>query len=213
VLDEFGIANAEIECLHAARIVGRDAEERGDGMYETLKIEKVDGHAVLTLNRPEAVNALSPQLIREVATAFAEFQADRAVQVVILTGAGRAFCAGLDTKHLAQSGTNAFDLKTFDLPEIIEQFPGPVIAAINGLAFTGGFEIALACDVIIAAASASFVDGHSPVGLMPGWGLSQRLPRTIGLYRAKELTLTGRALSGRQPRHGSWPAAASPTAS
>ena len=167
-------------------------------MFETLKIECKDGYAVVTLNRPGALNALSSKLIREFASAFAEFETDPDVELVILTGAGRAFCAGLDTKELGSAGVHAFDIEKFNIPDIIERFPGPVVAAINGLAVTGGFEIALACDAILVAESARFIDSHSRIGLLPGWGLSQRLSRAIGPYRAKDLSLSGRALSGSE---------------
>lgn len=153
---------------------------------------------LVTLNRPQALNALSPRLIREFAAAFTEFEADPDVHVVVLTGAGRAFCAGLDTRKLGTAGVHAFEMDKFNISDILERFPGPVIAAVNGLAVTGGFEIALACDAILAAESAKFIDTHSRIGLLPGWGSSQRLQRAVGQYRAKDLSLSGRALSGRE---------------
>jgi len=111
----------------------------------------------------------------------------------VLTGAGRAFTAGLDLKELGRDGLAAANARGADENPVqaILQCPKPVIGAINGVAITGGFEVALACDVLIASTNARFADTHARVGILPGWGLSQRLSRVIGPYRAKELSLTG----------------------
>ncbi len=158
------------------------------------------GYAVLTLNRPEAMNALSRRLREELAAQIEALEADPAVRVLILTGAGKAFCAGLDLKELGAGGEGsaAFAVQVRDPVRALERFSGPVIGAINGAAITGGFELALACDVLLASSEARFADTHARVGVMPGWGLSQRLSRAIGVYRAKELSLTGNFLSARQ---------------
>ncbi|MET0656683.1 MAG: enoyl-CoA hydratase, partial [Steroidobacteraceae bacterium] len=161
-------------------------------MYNTLQVEKVEGYAVVTLNRPQARNALSHELMGELAEALAELERDTAVRVLILTGAGRAFCAGLDLKELGKRGLPALDADVSLNPvKAVQNFSGPVIAAVNGVAVTGGFELVLACDVILAAQSARFADTHARIGVMPGWGLSQRLSRVIGVYRAKEMSLSG----------------------
>jgi enoyl-CoA hydratase len=160
-----------------------------------------EGYAVLTLNRPEAMNALSAALRRALAEAVAELAAEPSVRVLILTGAGRAFCAGLDLKELgAAGGAPALGgaAVAADPVAALAGFAGPVIAAVNGAAVTGGFELALACDVILASEEARFADTHARVGVLPGWGLSQRLPRLIGPGRAKELSLTGNFLGARQ---------------
>ncbi|MBU4612599.1 enoyl-CoA hydratase [Achromobacter sp. GG226] len=155
------------------------------------------GYAVVTLNRPAALNALSRALRAELADTFTALAEDPAVRVVILTGAGRGFCAGLDLKELAQ--TQPADSSVAANPvAAIEAFPGPVIGAINGVAVTGGFELALACDVLLAAEEARFADTHARVGIMPGWGLSQKLSRTVGIWRAKELSFSGNFLSAAQ---------------
>jgi enoyl-CoA hydratase len=128
-------------------------------------------------------------------------QSDPCVRVLIVTGAGKAFCAGLDLKELGASRdlASALDLaEAGDPVAALRRFPGPVIGAINGAAVTGGFELALACDLLIASETARFADTHARVGVLPGWGLSQRLPRLIGVNRAKELSLTGNFLSARQ---------------
>jgi enoyl-CoA hydratase len=164
-----------------------------------LNVERCDGYAVLTLNRPEAMNALSRELRTALARAVRELEADPDIRVLILTGAGdRAFTAGLDLKELGAGASISDAVEVEDPVKSIEQFSGPVIGAINGVAITGGFELALACDVLIAADTARFADTHARVGIMPGWGLSQKLSRTIGVYRAKELSLTGNFLSAGQ---------------
>ncbi|GGC46709.1 enoyl-CoA hydratase [Chelatococcus reniformis] len=161
-----------------------------------LVIERSDAIATITLNRPDAMNALSKALRRDLADAINGINADDAIRVVILTGAGhRAFTAGLDLKELGhdQDALGAANAETADRNPVkaIEMCTKPVIGAINGVAITGGFELALACDVLIASVDARFADTHGRVGIMPGWGLSQKLSRLVGLYRAKELSLTG----------------------
>lgn len=164
-----------------------------------LEVERCDGYAVLTLNRPEAMNALSAELRTLLAQTVRELEADPAIRVLILTGAGdRAFTAGLDLKELGGGASIADAVDVEDPVKSIEHFSGPVIGAINGVAITGGFELALACDVILAAEGARFADTHGRVGIMPGWGLSQKLSRAIGIYRAKELSLTGNFLGAQQ---------------
>ena len=165
-----------------------------------LLVEKKAGVATLTLNRPAALNALSHELRRELVSAFARLRRDEETGAVILTGAGRAFCAGLDLKELS-TGTSrraVEDPAGKNVVQAIESFDRPVIGAINGVAVTGGFELALACDLLVAAPEARFADTHARVGIIPGWGLSQKLSRAIGLYRAKELSLTGNYLSAQR---------------
>jgi len=168
-----------------------------------LSIERSEGIATLTLNRPGALNALSRELRRAIVSAFEELGREPDVGVVILTGAGRAFSAGLDLKELGgetaaksdrEPGDTASAITGLDVVGALERCDRPIIGAINGFAITGGFELALACDLLIASAEARFADTHARVGIMPGWGLSQKLSRTIGIYRAKELSLTGNYL-------------------
>jgi enoyl-CoA hydratase len=155
--------------------------------------------ALVTINRPEAMNALNKALRAELAEAFAALDADPEVRAVVLTGAGeRAFTAGLDLKELGQDAA-AMDAATSAAPEknpvkAIERCRKPVIGAINGVAITGGFEVALACDILIASENARFADTHARVGIMPGWGLSQKLSRLVGMSRAKELSFSGNFL-------------------
>jgi enoyl-CoA hydratase len=167
---------------------------------KVLELERAEGIATLILNRPEALNALSRELRRALVRACGELTSDPAVGVVILTGAGRAFCAGLDLKELGGERGGAADATGGDEDVIraLGALPQPIIGAINGFAVTGGFELALACDVLVAAREARFADTHARVGILPGWGLSQKLPRWIGIARAKELSLTGNYLSAEQ---------------
>ena len=175
-----------------------------------ILVEKSGSIATVTLNRPTAMNALSRDLRRAIAETFEELEADENIRVAILTGAGKAFCAGLDLKELggdasavggssdsSGGGVNS-TIGDKDPVTSIGRFSGPVIGAINGVAITGGFELAIACDVLICSENARFADTHARVGILPGWGLSQKLSRAIGIYRAKELSLTGNFLSAQQ---------------
>lgn len=166
-----------------------------------LLIDKSEGIATLTLNRPESMNALSRGLRVEFVQAFKDLNNDTTIGVVILTGSGRAFSAGLDLKELSVTGMDVQDSVVggpTDIVRAMEVFDRPIIGAINGFAITGGFEVALACDILIASPAARFADTHARVGVMPGWGLSQKLSRAIGVYRAKELSLSGNYLSAEQ---------------
>lgn len=164
-----------------------------------VTVDQEDSIAVVTLNRPEAMNALSAALRVELAQVMRAVEADDTIRAVVLTGAGeRAFTAGLDLKELGADTSNlgAANATAAEQNPVraIELCSKPVIGAINGVAITGGFEVALACDVLIASSNARFADTHGRVGIMPGWGLSQKLSRLIGIYRARELSFTGNFL-------------------
>ncbi|MFL0417535.1 enoyl-CoA hydratase [Sphingomonas sp. 179-I 2A4 NHS] len=162
-------------------------------------MEKAGGIATVTLNRPDAMNALSKALRARLYEVMTAIDADDEVRAVVLTGAGdRAFTAGLDLKELgsqpgALGSANATGADENPV-RAIELCRKPVVGAINGVAITGGFEVALACDILIASDRARFADTHARVGVMPGWGLSQKLSRLIGISRAKELSLSGNFL-------------------
>ncbi len=168
-------------------------------MEELVLVEIADGVATVTLNRPTAMNALSKALRARLYEVMTAIDADDDVRAVVLTGAGeRAFTAGLDLKELgsqpgALGSANATGADENPV-KAIELCRKPVIGAINGVAITGGFEMALACDILIASEQARFADTHARVGVMPGWGLSQKLSRLIGVSRAKELSLSGNFL-------------------
>ena len=156
---------------------------------DVLLIDTQDRVRTLTLNRPESRNALSAALRTAFFAALRDAETDDDVDVVIITGADPVFCAGLDLKELGDST---------ELPDISPQWPSmtkPVIGAINGAAVTGGLEIALYCDILIASEQARFADTHARVGLLPTWGLSVRLPQKVGVGMARRMSLTGDYLS------------------
>jgi enoyl-CoA hydratase len=159
-----------------------------------VNIDRQDTVATVTLNRPEAMNALSGAMMVAITEALAQVDADPAIRAIVITGAGeRAFCAGLDLKEVGTHGlslspTGVRAANAIHAPEACKT---PIIAAINGVAITGGLELAMGCDILIASTKARFADTHARVGVLAGGGASQRLSRAIGLYRAKEMSLTG----------------------
>ena len=165
-------------------------------MSDPIVLVERDGPvAIVTLNRPDALNALSRSLRSEIVKTFTDLSKDETVRAAVLTGSGRAFTAGIDLKEAGQTGfALGADGGEIDLSKGLAAFPWPIIGAINGFAITGGFELALMCDVLLASENAKFADTHARVGIVPGWGLSQRLPRLIGISRAKELSFTGNFL-------------------
>jgi enoyl-CoA hydratase len=166
--------------------------------HDVLQLQHHDGVAVVTLNRPRALNALNRALRTALTDTFHALRTDASVGAVVLTGAGRAFCAGLDLKELGTADGPVLDSTAGSMRAAIESFDRPIIGAVNGFAVTGGFELALMCDLLVASPEARFADTHARVGLVPGWGLSQRLARWIGIGRAKELSFTGNYLSAEQ---------------
>ena len=161
-----------------------------------------DRIATITLNRPSARNALSSELLRLLPTVMHDAEARDDVDVLILTGADPAFCAGLDLKELGSSagnlGSGSGSDGTSNSHGVRGPFPHlrkPLIGAINGVAVTGGFELALNCDFLVASERAKFGDTHTRVGVMPGWGLTVLLPQAIGVRRAREMSFTGNFLS------------------
>ncbi len=175
-------------------------------MTDDVLLSVADRIATITLNRPEARNALNRSVTRGIRVAMSNAEADDAVDVIILTGADPAFCAGVDLKELASnsSGVIATDATT-PKPGVIsapwEPTTKPVIGAINGVAVTGGFELALQCDFLIGSERAAFGDTHARVGILPGWGLSVLLPQAIGIRRAIEMSLTGNFMSAAEALH------------
>jgi enoyl-CoA hydratase len=156
---------------------------------DVLLVTTADRVCTLTLNRPQVRNALSAALRARLFAAVVDAEADDGVDVIILTGADPVFCAGLDLEELGAST---------ELPDISPQWPSmrkPVIGAINGAAVTGGLELALNCDILIASERATFADTHARVGLLPTWGLSVRLPQKVGVGLARRMSLTGDYLS------------------
>ncbi len=160
-----------------------------------ILVERRGPVALITLNRPKALNALSRALRAELVRIFDDMAGDPDIRAVVLTGAGRAFTAGVDLKEAGETGfALGADGGDIDISRSLGAYPWPIIGAINGFAITGGFELALMCDVLFASTEAKFADTHARVGIMPGWGLSQKLSRLIGTSRAKELSFTGNFL-------------------
>ena len=188
--------------MHLPAIMERMVE-RTIMSESVLSVEKKDQIAFLTLNRPGSMNALSTELRNAISDAFSDLKNDPSVRVAILTGAGRAFCAGLDLKELGDGKGMIDDLSEqrrakINLITPLKEFGQPIIGAINGPAITGGFELALGCDILIASTKARFADTHARVGIIPGSELSQKLSRLLGIYRAKEVSLTGNFIDAQQ---------------
>lgn len=172
-----------------------NAPTRDSGAKSMLKVEKrPDGIAIVTINRPQALNALTKAMLIDLASTFKALDRAQDVSVIILTGAGRAFCSGVDLT--AAQDVFKGDVKNKEIDPVIqmEACSKPIIGAINGFAVTAGFEIALACDLLVASTDAKFVDTHCRFGIFPSWGLSQKLPRIIGVNRAREFSLTAKPL-------------------
>ena len=168
-------------------------------MTDILREDRDHGITILSLNRPDALNALSPALFMALRAEVDRIaQEIESVGCVILRGAGRSFSAGNDLKAI-QAGQKPpsahFQAETL---EAIERLPQPVIAAVQGHCYTGSLELALACDLMITGESAKLADTHGKWGMAPTWGMSQRLPRRIGVVKAKEMMFSGRTISGQE---------------
>ena len=170
--------------------------------YETLTVTTANRVTTVTMNRPEVLNALTPTMLADLNAAFEVVAADHTVSAAVLTGAGRAFSAGVDLKALGERRLDGgkvgdiLDLPARSLTELISTMPKVVVAKVNGYCFTGALELALACDLIVVADDARLGDTHAKFGLRPTWGMSQRLPALVGLARARELSLTARQFTG-----------------
>lgn len=154
------------------------------------------GVRTVTLHRPDVRNALSSELLGELRQAMVDAEQDPQVQVVVLTGTDPAFCAGLDLREVGAGGPNLQAGTAGSLPW--PQLTKLLIGAINGVAVTGGLELALLCDMLVASDRAKFGDTHARVGIMPGWGMSVLLPRAIGLARAIEMSMTGNFMTAEE---------------
>jgi enoyl-CoA hydratase len=169
--------------------------------FKHIIYEKTEGIATITLNRPEALNAFSKELVQEVLQAVEDIKADETIRTVVLTGTGeKAFSAGADIK--AMKGMNALKARELSLMgeklcSTFENLEKPVIAAINGYALGGGLEVAMSCDIRIASENAKMGQTEINIGLIPGWGGTQRLTRLIGATKAKELIYTGKLIDAK----------------
>jgi len=169
--------------------------------YENILVETNQGITTITFNRPKALNALNSALLEEFSQALDMVASDEDIRVLVLTGAGeKSFVAGADITQLAQLdalSSKVFIHKGLSIINKLTDLPIPVIAAVNGFALGGGLEIAMACDFIYASENASFGQPEIKLGLIPGYGGTQRLPRIIGAAQAKELLFTGKMLKAQ----------------
>ncbi len=167
-----------------------------------VTVTRVGDVATLTLSRPDALNAITAEMLEQLDVALAAAAGDRDLRIVVITGQGRAFSAGVDLKAIGLTGQTGGDvgLSMNSLARSVigrmATMPQVVIAKVNGYCMTGALELAMACDLIVAAEEATFADTHAKWGLRPTWGMSQRLPRLVGVARARELSFTGRRFSG-----------------
>lgn len=166
-------------------------------MYQTITVKSQDGICLLTINRPEALNALSGEVIRELNESLVQLEQDPSIRVVIITGAGKAFVAGADIAYMEQLSAEqarSFAADTDAVYEKIRQSAKIYIAAVNGYALGGGCELALACDLCVASQRARFGLPEVSLGILPGGGGTQRLSLRVGVQKAKEMILTGEAI-------------------
>jgi enoyl-CoA hydratase len=172
--------------------------------YETIIYKEEAGIGRITINRPEAMNAITPTMLKELNDAVLEAGKDSKVRIIVLTGAGKAFCAGVDLKSLGDRKLergkvgDILDVPARNLVNAIRSVPKVVIALVNGFCFTGAMEIMLACDLVIASEAAKIGDTHAKWGLRPTWGMSARLPRRVGFLKAKELSFTADATPAKE---------------
>jgi len=182
---------------------------------DLVLVEKRDnGIGVLTLNRPKALNALSDDLMKELVTRLQELDKDDTIRANVITGTGKAFAAGADIKEMS-SRENYADVRNIDMLAHwsgISSIRKPIVAAVNGFALGGGCELAMSCDIIIAAEDAKFGQPEIKLGTIPGVGGTQRLLRAIGKYKAMELILTGDMLSAKEAERAGLVSRVVPTA-
>ncbi len=170
--------------------------------YEQIQVTQDGSVATVTMSRADALNAITPTMLGELNAAFEALEADDACAVVVLTGEGRAFSAGVDLKALGDrelTGGMVGDILDLPARELTGRLSGSrlvTIAKVNGFCFTGALELALACDLMVVADEATLADTHAKFGLRPTWGMSQRLPAAVGMAKARELSFTARNVKG-----------------
>ncbi len=166
-------------------------------MEKTVLFEVKDGIAVITLNRPERHNSFCQDLLVNLYNCIDEAAGNPQVRVAVLTGNGKSFCSGIDLSIIGKE--NLLDPRGDgkELPDVLGSCKKPIIGAINGNAITGGFELALNCDFLIASENARFIDSHAKVGIHPGWGMTQLLQQAVGRRMAKQMSFTCKPLSAR----------------
>ena len=171
--------------------------------YDRIIVEKKDRIAKITLNRPDDLNAIDKDTHLQLQAAFKDCEADPEVRVIVITGSGRAFCAGADLKYAVSLNGKpqemaAFGQLFYDTFAMMDSLGKPIIASVNGITLAGGIELLESCDIVIASEKARIGDQHANFGLLPGGGGSQRLPRLIGIRKAMELLLTGDNITAKE---------------
>lgn len=172
-------------------------------MFKTVNYEVKDRKAYITVNRPEALNALNPQVLEDLTKAFCEFEHDDDAKVAILTGTGKAFVAGADIAAMSEMNPlegRAMMMKGHNLMNYMESIEKPIIAAVNGFALGGGCELSMACDIRVASEKAKFGQPEVNLGIIPGFGGTQRLPRLVGRGMGKYLIFTADMIDGQQAK-------------
>jgi enoyl-CoA hydratase len=169
-----------------------------------IRVERKPPVAMVTLCRPDVLNAINPQMLQQLDVALEGLAGDDQIRVVVLTGEGRAFSAGVDLKALGRQPRpegevgDSLNIRARSVIRHLTTMPQVVIARVNGFCYTGALELALACDLIVTADEARLADTHAKWGLRPTWGMSQRLVRMVGIGRARELSYTAQPISGSQ---------------
>ena len=172
--------------------------------YQDILVETKEAITIITLNRPASLNALTPTMIRELKSALKLIAADSNCKVLILKGAGRAFSAGVDLKAMNESLVGgqftSYEIiqEGNDIAQILRTMPQPAIVQVHGHCYTGATELMMFFDLIIAAEDAKIGDTHAKWGIMPTWGMTQRLPRLVGIMKAKELSFTCKPITGKE---------------
>ncbi len=172
--------------------------------FTEIELTIAGGVATIMFDRPDALNAITPTMLAELNEAASSCAEDNHVRIVVLTGRGRAFSAGVDLKALGERELvngkvgDILDVPARQLTTTLSTMPKPVVAAVNGFCFTGALEIALACDLILVADEAKIGDTHAKFGLRPTWGMTARLPAAVGIARARELSYTARTIDGQE---------------
>ena len=168
--------------------------------FNQILVNKQNSIACIKLNRPDVLNALNPEMITELITALQCLEEDDSVNIVILSGAGRAFCAGMDLGEPSSLGKGVIKdiIATYGPWQAIEDMSKPTIAAVHGYAITGGYLLAIACDIVIASDDAQFADTHARLGLIPYGGEPQKLLRMAGIKKAKELMFTSEMITAAE---------------
>jgi enoyl-CoA hydratase len=170
--------------------------------YETLQVAK-EGHlGIITLNRPDALNALNWKMVNELITALTEFEKDDSVRCVVLTGSEKAFSAGADIKEMVDMTAVQMTMTGhfFPLWDKVGRYPKPIVGALSGFVLGGGLELAMSCDILVASETTQLGQPEIDIGVIPGGGGTQRLTRAVGKYKAMEMVLTGKRIGAEEAK-------------